>query len=148
LLHATGNPVEALPLALRSAEGWRSLRQPHYAIEAYVLAIECALDAGDVARAEELLRTLEDLPPIERRRMLDAEEHRIRGLLAARRGEDAAVHFAAAAAIFRELGMRYSLAVTLAEAGELDEARALFEQLGARAWLDRYAGETRPVATS
>jgi hypothetical protein len=80
--------------------------------------------------------------------MLDAQEHRIRGLLAARRGEDAAVHFAAAAAIFPELGMRYSLAVTLAEAGELDEARTIFEQLGARVWLERYAGETTPLATS
>jgi class 3 adenylate cyclase/tetratricopeptide (TPR) repeat protein len=148
VLHVTGNPAEALSLAVRSAEGWRSLRQPHYAIEAYVMAIECALDAGDVACAEELLRTLEDLPPIERRRMLDAQEHRIRGLLAARRGEDAADHFAAAAAIFRKLGMRYWLAVTLAEAGELDEARTLFEQLGARVWLERYAAETTPLATS
>jgi hypothetical protein len=124
-----------MSLALKGAENWRNLHQPHYAVEAYVLAADCALALGDTQRVRELVAMLEDLPPIERRPSLDAPVHRLRGRLA----DDGSADFAAAAAIFRGLGMRYLLAVTLAEAGgeSLDEARAIFEQIGARPWLDR-----------
>jgi hypothetical protein len=78
---------------------------------------------------------LDQLPPIERRPSVDAHVHRLQGRLS----DDGADHFAAAASGFRKLGMRYLLAVTLAEAGgdSVDEARAIFEQLGAHVWLDR-----------
>jgi tetratricopeptide (TPR) repeat protein len=142
ILRARGRPAEALPLANKSIEIWRSLYQPHYAIEAYARAFDSAFDAGDIEAAEEALRGLEGLKPIERRMLGVAHAHRFRGHLAAHRGEDPHADFAAAAETFREMGAVYWLAVTLAEHAEhggdgADEARQIFTRLGATPWLER-----------
>jgi tetratricopeptide (TPR) repeat protein len=140
LTSAQGRPAEALAYAERAVESWEQLRQPHYLIEAHVEAVTAALAADDVARAEELLAMVEEQPSIWRRSLTDAQEHRMRAWLMERRGEDASAEYAEAAAIFRRIGMRFFLAVTLVESGEgLDEARGIFEKLGAEPWLERLA---------
>ena len=78
---------------------------------------------------------------------------RFRARLAAARGEPSQVQggFKSAAGLFRELGMRLPLAVSLLEHGDwlvaqgraaeaaplLDEAIAIFELLKARPWVER-----------
>jgi class 3 adenylate cyclase/tetratricopeptide (TPR) repeat protein len=151
VLFAQGRYAEALPLAERSFEIWRTLNQPHYEVEGYATAIQSALALDDVARAEALLRDLHAMPAIERRAMIDAQEHRLRAKISAHRGGDPQADFAAAAAIFRELGMPYSLAVTLGEAAEagasdeVEEARQIFARLGARPWLERLEAVSVPI---
>ena len=63
--------------------------------------------------------------------------------------------FKAAAAGFREYGLPFWLAVTLLEYGELtadqpslDEAREIFERLGAAPWLERAESRTLQTATT
>ena len=142
LLRAHGRPDEALSRALSGVEVWRSMYQPHYAIECYARAFDAALEAGNIEGAEEALHGLESLEPIERRQLGEAHAHRFRGRLAALRGEDPHPHFTAAEELFRGIGYVHALAVTLAEhaecgGGGADEARAIFERLGARPWVDR-----------
>jgi thioesterase domain-containing protein len=113
-----------------------------------VEAVEAAFALGEQGRAEELLAFVDAVPPGLRSPYLEAQTHRFR---ARRDGDDAG--FEAAAARFRELGIPFWLAVTLLEHGEalvsdgrsdeaqplLAEARELFEQLGAKPWLERLA---------
>jgi len=67
--------------------------------------------------------------------------------LALRRGEANPDGFTKAAEIFGRLGMRYFRAVALAEDAECgndsgaDEAREIFQQVGAQPWLDRLDAE-------
>ena len=63
--------------------------------------------------------------------------------------------FKAAAAGFREYGIRFWLAVTLLEQGELtgdgallDEARGIFEELQATPWLERVGARTLQTTTT
>ena len=100
-----------------------------------VEALEAALVLRDSAKVEELLTSIEAVPPGSRPPYLDAQATRFRARLAS----DPA-GFRAAAARFRELEIPFWLGVTLLEAGEepgLTEAREIFEQLGATPWLER-----------
>ena len=110
--------------------------------------IEAAFELGDRDRAEELLGTIENLPPGHRPPFLDAQAHRFRARLAP---EAAQSQYTVAAARFRELRLPFWLAVTLLEHGEwlgeqgradegaalLAEAREIFGGLGATPWLER-----------
>jgi class 3 adenylate cyclase/tetratricopeptide (TPR) repeat protein len=108
-----------------------------------VEAIEAALALGNSKKAEELVASIEAVPPGLRSPYLGAQALRFRARLAA--SEDLAVeNFEAAAKRFRELGVVFWLAVTQLEHGELtgdasllDEAREIFEQLEATLWLER-----------
>jgi class 3 adenylate cyclase len=104
-----------------------------------VEALEAAYALGDTEKAEELVRTIEQLRPGERPPLLEAHAHRFRSKLS---GDVAG--YRAAEALFRELETPFWLAVTLLEHGEatgsearLAEAREIFEQLGATPWLER-----------
>jgi tetratricopeptide (TPR) repeat protein len=148
VLVAQGRPAEAWPLAWGAAQIWRQLHQPHYAVESYVETIASALAAGEIAQAERAFSAIETLPQVERRSLIDAQEHRVRAWFAEQTGSDATAEYAAAAAILRRLGMRFLLAITLAEEGGegVDEARTIFEQLGARRWLEQLAAGRPTVA--
>jgi tetratricopeptide (TPR) repeat protein len=105
-------------------------------------AIESALALGNSDRADELVASIDAVPPGLRSPYLGAQALRFRARLAA--ADDASALFEAAAKRFRELGVVFWLAVTLLEHGELsgdtallDEAREIFEQLEARPWLER-----------
>jgi predicted ATPase/class 3 adenylate cyclase len=122
--------------------------------DAFVEAIESALALGDAAKAEDLLERIERVRPGERTPFLQAQALRFRARLASSTGDAGTeTSFSAAAAMFRELGTPFWLAVALLEHAEwlaaqhryaettllLAEARDVFERLGARPWLDRVA---------
>ncbi len=107
-----------------------------------VEAIEAALALGERDRADELVASIEAVPPGLRSPYLGAQAVRFRALLT---GDDGAgERFEAAEQAFAALGTPFWLAVTLLQRGELDgdaallaEAREAFERLGATPWLER-----------
>jgi len=111
-----------------------------------VEAIEAALALGERDRADELVASIEAVPPGLRSPYLGAQALRYRGRLAA--SADLGVeHLEAAAGGFRELRAPFWLAVTLLEQSELtgdesllEEAREIFDGLRAIPWLERAAG--------
>ena len=149
VLRAEGKLREALELAeeviaVHSTLGITFLTMKLGVVE----ALEAAFALGEADKVRELLALVDDLRPGDRPPLLEAHAHRFRGKLAGDEGE-----FAAAAAAFLELSLRFSLAVTLLEHGELlveqgradeaepllAEARETFAELGAPPWLDRVA---------
>ena len=113
-----------------------------------------ALALDDLATADSLLARCADLPPVFRSRSIRSQEARLQACLAVRRGrhEEVEPGFRTAAAGFREIGLRFWLAVTLLEHGEwlvggqsrvddaeplLAEAHEIFDRLEARPWLER-----------
>jgi class 3 adenylate cyclase/tetratricopeptide (TPR) repeat protein len=136
VLLAEGRDEEALDAGTEAA---RVTAVPQAVKQGFVSAVEAALGRGDAPRADELLRSVEELPPGLRMPFVEAQAQRFR----ARMNGDAE-GFKAAAAGFREYGIRFWLAVTLLEHGELtgdgalhDEARGIFEELQATPWLER-----------
>jgi class 3 adenylate cyclase/tetratricopeptide (TPR) repeat protein len=113
-------------------------------------ALEAAIALGDRAKAEELVEWIETLPPGLRPPSMGGHAHRARARLAGP-GEAAFVDHAAATARFRDLGLRFWLAVSLLEHSEalttdgrgeeaeplLHEASEILTELAARPWLDR-----------
>ena len=111
--------------------------------------LECALELGERAKAEELLTVLDGLRPAELTPLYRGLRGRFRGRLD--EGPAAWAHFLEAEAAYEGLGAPFHLAVTrlehaesLASAGRSDEARALratarevFERLGAAPWVER-----------
>lgn len=138
-----GRYADAQAIGRHATEVWRKLNQPHYEVFSYAVAIEASLALGETERADVLLQQLNSIPVVERRALVDAQASRLGAKLAVQRGKDGSAGFGEAARIFREIGMPYLLAVTLAEAAEssvgdgLPEAQAIFERLGARLWLER-----------
>ncbi len=155
---AEGRPEEALQRGVEAAEISRSTeREATQAIkQGLVEAIEAALALGDTKRAEELVASIEAVPPGLRSPYLGAQALRFRARLSA--SDDAALEsFDAAAKRFRELGIPFWLAVTQLEHGErvvaagrpsdaeplLTEAREIFGRLGATPWLERATAAVR-----
>jgi class 3 adenylate cyclase/tetratricopeptide (TPR) repeat protein len=111
-------------------------------------AVASSLALGENARADELLSTIEQLPPGLRPPFLEAQAHRFRA-----RMNDEEAGFKIAAGSFREYDFPFWLAVTQLEHGEwlvrqdraadagplLAEAREIFERLEATPWLQRAA---------
>jgi nucleotide-binding universal stress UspA family protein len=101
-------------------------------------------------RAESLMQPVTDAPPGLVTPLVHAQLLRLRGMIAAARGDasGAEADLAAAADGLRAFGARYYLARTLLSLAEvrrdsglpaselLDEARAIFENLGARPWVE------------
>ncbi len=120
--------------------------------------LEAALQLGRLETVEELLGRIEAIPSGKRPPFLWAQSARYRARLAGVRGEHGAVEqgFKTAAAIFREHGLTFHLAVTELEHGEwltgqgcdddarplLAEAREVFERLEAGPWLERVEAVT------
>jgi len=146
-----GRYADAQAIARQATEIWRKLNQPHYEVFSFAAAIEASLALGEDERADVLLQQLNSIPLVERRSLVDAQASRLEAKLVVQRGGDGARGFGEAARIFREIGMPYWLAVTLAEAAlaglgdGLPEARAIFEALGAQPWLDRLEQATASV---
>jgi class 3 adenylate cyclase/tetratricopeptide (TPR) repeat protein len=136
LRYAEGRLEEAIAAG---AEAAGVTAVPQAVKQGLVWAVESALQMGHTSRADELLRSVEGLPPGLRAPFLEAQAQRFR----ARMNGDIE-GFKAAAAGFREYGIPFWLAVTLLEHGELTgdqallaEAREIFERLGATPWLER-----------
>jgi hypothetical protein len=152
VLHA---PAEALAAARSAVEVHAELGVMNVFKVALAEAISAALDCDDLDAAEELLGIIERLRPGELTPFLRANGARFRALLDGRRGVEEGVdeRFREAAADFRDLGTPFWLAMTLLEHAEwlaacdrmdeaalvVDEARGIFEQLGAKPWLERLA---------
>jgi tetratricopeptide (TPR) repeat protein len=144
VLRAEGRPREALAAAeIGFAVMARGLGSTFLNVKlCFVEGLEAAFEAGDTAKAEELLGTIESLRPGERPRLLEAHAHRFRAKLT---GDEK--RFRAAEELFRELELPFDLAVTLLEHGEatasdalVAEAREIFERLGATPWVERAGG--------
>jgi hypothetical protein len=156
LLRARGRSEEAFAaadrgLAYRDRLGLASI----YVKRCLAEWLECAVELGDLARAEGLLAELDELQPGERTPTLEAQRLRFRARVAARRGGEAGIDadFGTATRLFAEHELPFQRAVVqlehaewLAERGRGDEAGALvaaaretFERLEARPWLERLA---------
>jgi class 3 adenylate cyclase/tetratricopeptide (TPR) repeat protein len=153
ILLAQGDPAAALSLAdeviaLSLEMGYTQ----EYVKESLVIALEAALELHDLDRVEQLLATIDGLPPGKRPQFLEALSLRFHGRLAEVNGDpDAERLFKRAAGLYRELGIPFYLACTQldharwltangrdGEAEELlGEAREIFERLGAQPWLER-----------
>jgi hypothetical protein len=149
LRRAEGRPQEALADGEATIETGRTLGIAAQAVkQGIVEAAEAAFALGESAKIEELLASIESVPPGSRPPYLDAQARRFRARLA----EDGA-GYEAAAERFRELDLPFWLAVTLLEHGEwlvaqgrpteaeplVVEAGEIFERLDATPWLERTA---------
>ena len=150
LLRAEGATREALGLAeLAFALRDRNAITTQHSKLAAEEMLECALELGELAKAEEVLAVVDALRPAELTPVYRGLRGRFRGRLAA--GPAAWAHYLEAEAAYEGLGAPFHLAVTrlehaesLASAGRHDEsetlraaARATFERLGAKPWLER-----------
>ena len=153
LLLAKGDAPEALRLAqvaLAASEEMGFTQE--YVKEAFVTALEAALELGDTAQAQELLALIDALPAGNLPQFLRAQRLRFRARFAALEGDaDADRLFKQAEGHFRELAMPFYLAVTELEHAEwlsdsgntaeadslLSEARGVFADLKAAPWLAR-----------
>jgi tetratricopeptide (TPR) repeat protein len=154
LLLMSGDPAQALECAESAFEARNVLGiTQEYLKQAFVAAVEAALEVGDLAKVEELLTDVDSLAPGHSSQFLQAHLLRFRARHAGWVGnhEGADEGFKSAADLFRELEFRFYLAVTMLEraeslriAGEEQEAesltaeaRPIFEDLDAKPWLER-----------
>jgi class 3 adenylate cyclase/tetratricopeptide (TPR) repeat protein len=129
--------------------------------EGFVTALSCVRALGDIARGQELVDLVEQIPRGKVPQYLHAHTARLRAYLAAQAGDAPAAEasYKRASSTFRELGVPLWLGATLLEYGEwlgtraraaeaeplLTEAREIFERLEARPWLERVENVRRPV---
>lgn len=115
--------------------------------------VESALALDELAKADEILRGLDDVAPSAVNQTSQAQRARLAARLGARRGDRERTErdFKRAGADFRELRTPFWLAVTLLEHGKwlagqgrsdeaeplFAEAREIFERLEAKPWLER-----------
>jgi class 3 adenylate cyclase/tetratricopeptide (TPR) repeat protein len=153
LHRAEGRPRDALADGEATIETGRTFGIAHQSVkQGIVEAVETAFILGESAKIEELLTSIETVPPGSRPPYLDAQARRFRARLA----EDG-TGYEAAAEQFRELAIPFWLAVTLLEHAErlvgqgrpsqteplLAEATEIFERLEARPWLERVTAAAR-----
>ena len=119
-------------------------------MESFVLAVESAIQLGDVGSAEQLLLEVESLPPGRFPAYLEGHARRFRARMASD-PSDAERGFKSAIGRFRELEAVFWTAATELELSEwlasqgrpdemtplLDPAGAVFERVSARPWLER-----------
>jgi len=153
LRRAEGQPQEALADSEATIETGRILGIPFQAVkQGIVEALEAAFALRESAKIEELLVSIETVPPGSRPPYLDAQARRFRARLD---GDPSG--FAVAEVAFRNLSLPFWLAVTQLEHGEwlaaqgradeaeplLTEAREIFERLEAAPWLERVTAAAR-----
>jgi hypothetical protein len=146
VLRIGGKPHDALTVLEPVLEARSELGITFLTVKlGFVEALEAAFAVGDAAKIDELLGIVEALRPGERPPLLDAHAYRFR---ARQTGEEAGL--VTAAARFRELELKFWLALTQLEHAEwligedrpveaeplLAEARGIFDQLGARPYLE------------
>jgi class 3 adenylate cyclase/tetratricopeptide (TPR) repeat protein len=151
VLHTEGRYAEAVEAGLRTIEFGDTLGlDGQDAKMGFMWALEAAIAMGDRVRAEEIVQHIEAIPPGLRPPSLQAHAHRARARLA-ESADLATAELAAAAAVFRDLGLRFWLAVAQLEHAEAlaadgrreeaermaAEAHATFAELGARPWIER-----------
>jgi len=162
ILLVEGDPAGAtkaatFPLELRETMGFRQ----EYIKEAWVTALDGALNAEDVTAARDLLTIVDELPPGSTSQFLQAHAARFRARLAGTEGEKAEADrlYRRATAFFRDMSFPLYLGATLFDQGEwlvhqgsddqaaplLAEAREIFERLRAQWWLDRIDALSRRV---
>jgi tetratricopeptide (TPR) repeat protein len=149
LLYGEGRYEEAFEAGAEAAGYAAELGAGQQGVkQGLVWAVASTLVLGENARADELLSTIEELPPGLRPPFLEAQAHRFRA-----RMNDEEAGFKIAAGGFREYNFPFWLAVTELEHGEwlvrhdraadaeplFAEAQAIFERLEARPWLERAA---------
>jgi len=157
VLRAEGREADALAAGEEAFDARRNVGASHQCVKlGLVEAVEAAFALDNLNKVEQLLATVDALRPGETAPYMRAQSSRFRARLAAARSENdrVATRFKTAAAIFREFGIPFWLAVTeteygtwLAEHGHAEEARPLlseacdiFERLEAAPWLERAAG--------
>jgi len=155
LLHE-GRVAEALANAQRSLavaiEGVFTFAHPLLKL-AFTSVLECAFEAGDRGAVEDALAMAAAAPPVEHRPWLAGLEAQARGRLAALDGDHAEAErqLREAARLFESVGLRFERARSLLYLGgeqELAEARAVFEELGARPWVERVDAARAAAAAS
>jgi predicted ATPase/class 3 adenylate cyclase len=156
VLRAEGRLPEALAAAERALDLRSELAITDINLKrALVEAMEAALGLSDVDKVEELLAMPKSLDPGRLTPFVQANALRFHARLEVARGGTEGIdeRFRSAAAVFREFGIAFYLAVTELEHGEwlvaqgrtneteplLSEARETFERLEARPWLERLA---------
>src|SRR5712691_8314804 len=125
----------------------------------FLEAVDAGFALGDLDRVRALTEWGEKLKSIRSSPVMMALHLRAKARLAAASGGDGVdALFDASTQTLRQMGNRFWLAATLAEQGEwftsqgredeasplLNEAREIFESLGAVVWLDRLDGLGRP----
>jgi class 3 adenylate cyclase/predicted ATPase/ribosomal protein L40E len=156
VLAGEGRDREALEAAERVIEMRRELTLTHEAVKrAIAVGVEEALALGDADKAAQLLGIVEQASKGQVTPWLRAQAARLGARLGGLRGaasdEDLDARFTDAEDGFRRLSTVFDLAITLLEHAEwragagrvaeaeplLEEAAAIFEELGARPWLVR-----------
>ena len=139
-----GDHGQALDTAERALSGSVDVGFAAEAVkEAFVVACEAARALGDDAKLTELLSGMEALPAGRRTRFLDAQILRFRARLAG--AEDlleAERGFSEAAALFREVGMPFYLAVV-----QLEHAEVLASSVGKRSAGRSWPRRARPSSS-
>jgi ATP/maltotriose-dependent transcriptional regulator MalT len=160
VLRGQGRDEEALASAMVGFEAGERIGMNHLMVKtAFIEAVESALAAGDADTAARLCDRMRRVLPGERMRFLTAHLSRLEAKLA---DDPAAAEegIAVAERLFREIGAPFWRAVTLIERSEqqvrrggsadataAEEARGIFQRLGATPWLERVdAVETSRVA--
>jgi tetratricopeptide (TPR) repeat protein len=150
---ASGNLEEALAAAEDAFASYAHFGfGSEFVKEAFVTAVEAALQLGDRAKAADVLAVVDALPPGGTNLFLDAQSSRFHAHLEADdEPAEADRLFRRSAACFRELSAPFPLAVVETEHAELllagggdaselvAEAATVFERLGAQLWLERLA---------
>ncbi len=161
LLNAEGKYAEALLLAQELLRSLPALGLPDMGIKrSLARGVEAAFELGDLESADAMLVLARGAWPGLVSPSLRGQVARLEARLSALREDHDAVEdgFQTAIAIFRELGTPFELGVALCELAEwlqergrsedatttALESRTLFEQLGARPWLER----VRPLLTA
>jgi class 3 adenylate cyclase/tetratricopeptide (TPR) repeat protein len=150
VLLAEGEAAGALRAAEVALETPSDRQTLEYALD---LALSAAFAIGDETRIDELLDTVEQMPPVQLTPMIRALGARFAARRAARQGSASSAErgFAAAECLYREFESRFDLGVVLLEhaewlAGEdrggeiaplVDEAREIFERLRLPLHLER-----------
>jgi len=150
VLSAQGEHAAALEVAEKALAGRSDVNLDPSRQELLVEALTASFALGDPERVADLLDRVDALLHLSDAPYLAAQSERFRARLVALRwgGAAAEPHFQRAATAFRELADPFALAVvSLEHAEELggteeartlrDEARAIFEGLKARPWIDR-----------
>ncbi len=151
---AEGNFQEALQTAERVVDMRRELTLTHLMVKrGLVVAIDSALALGDAAKAEALLRIVEDAMPGQVTPWLRAHAARLTARIEHLGGSaaDLGGAYEVAEEGFRRLGATFDLGVTLLDHAQwllttgatedaerrLAGAEAVFEELRARPWIER-----------
>jgi class 3 adenylate cyclase/tetratricopeptide (TPR) repeat protein len=148
-----GSPDEALAIAISAIPLIVDMRNSIITADLLADMARYAVMTGNHATALDAVAPLEQLPENAHTRAVDSQLFRLRANAAAAAGDNAAAAeaFGIALANARNLNYRYWLAPVLFDYGRwlvatgredegrplLDEARELFEHMGATHWLDR-----------